>query len=366
MESDVLCKELKYTKVYEDIKSKITTYKMLSGTQLLGVRELMEHYNVSYNTVSKALKQLENENLIRREHGKGIFVEQKKYWDCIEKEHDIIGVIVTDMGIPFFNKIIRYIEMELANNGYDIIIRNSDFDSELESKIIGSLIERAVKGIIIVPTFDNNNARYLESVDGLAIPMMYLIRHKSSYNNNYIILDDYTGAFQAVDYLIKNGHKDIGYIGGEKIRSNDLRFNGFCDCIKSRGLQINPDWIAYGKFFEVESGYSTMKKLLQLPKLPTAIFCYTDSIVVGAMKACKEADLKIPDDISLIGYNDDDISALVEPQITTMSIPLKNICMLAVRNILDLIKNNNGQQTDLIQVKVPVTLIERQSVKLIR
>jgi len=362
MENDILSKELKYFKIYNDIKNKIITYKMPSGTQLLGVRELMQHYTVSYNTISKALKQLEKDNLIRREHGKGIFVEQKRHWNNIEKEPNTIGLIVTDMDIPFFNEIIRVIEMELSNAGYDIFIRNSDFNSELESNIINSFIERKVKGIIMVPTFDENNAGYLAGVDGIAVPIMYIIRHKYSYDNNYIVPDDYDGAFQAVDYLIKMGHRDIGYIGGEKIRPNDLRFKGYHDCMTSRGLQINDEWTAYGQFFEVESGFATMKKLLALPRLPTAFFCYTDSIVVGAMKACKEAGLRIPEDISMIGFNNDDITTLVEPQITTMSISLKNICRMAVRNILDLIDNSAGQ-SDYIQLKVPVTLIERQSVK---
>ena len=360
MHKSDISKELKYNKIFNEIKNKIVSYKLPPETQLLSVRELMAHYNSSYSTILRALKELEKYELIERKQGSGIYVKDSRYWNINNNVSNMIGIIVTDMNIPFFNRIISKLEYEFAELGYDILIRNSDFNSLLESEIIENFIERGVKGIVIVPTFDNKNAAYLESVDGSKVDIVYIIRGKK-YLCNYIVPDDYMGATQGVNYLIDKGHKKIGYIGGEKIRHNDERFRAFKDCLMRSRLELNPEWIKYEEFFEVKSGYKCMIEMLNSKVLPTAVFCYTDSIAIGAMKACKERGLSVPEDISVIGCNNDEISEIVEPQITTMSINIEAICRIATDNLINILKDKNNMEH--IQLKVPMELIERESVK---
>jgi DNA-binding LacI/PurR family transcriptional regulator len=158
------------------------------------------------------------------------------------------------------------------------------------------------------------------------------------------------------------GHTSIGYIAGEQVKNKDISFMAYKDCLNKYGLEYKDQWVIREKYFEVYSGYECMKKLLNSAELPTAIFCYTDSMAVGAMKACREKGLVIPEDISIIGCNNDDISQFVEPQIATIMNPVETICKFAVKAVHELI-NKNKSDNHLIQLKIPMEFIERKSVK---
>lgn len=364
--SDNLKKELKYITVYKDLREKILSYSLPPETQLLGVRDLMDHYSVSYATISKALEELEKFNLIKRVQGQGIFVEAKNAWDIEDQVRNLVGLIVTDMNIPFFRKIIKVVESELVDLGYDVIVRNSDFDSKREKEIVQSFINRGVKGIIMVPTFDEDDSEFLNSIDGNEIPIIYILRHKLNYDCNYVVPDDYLGVYRGIEYLIENNHEKIGYISGELIKDHDLRYKAYKNCLSDNNIDINEEWIIYNDHFEVDSGYEAFNKLVDKKiELPSAIFCYTDSMAVGAIKACKENNISVPDDISILSCNNDEISDLIEPAISTINIPIERICDMAVSQLNKIINNQEDKEV-LFQSKVSMKLIKRQSVKLIQ
>ncbi len=358
-----LKKELKYIKIYNDISENIKTYKLTVGMQLLGVRELMDYYGASYSTVMKALRRLEEDDHIETVQGKGIFVKNTVFDDS-SRENNLIGLIVTDMNIPFFSKIIQVIEGELVSRGYDVIIRNSDFNSMIEQDIIATFIERGVRGIIMVPTFDELDSEYLVSVDTKQVDIMYIIRKKHSYACNYVIPDDYSGGLQATEYLVSHGHRAIGYISGAPIRKNDRRFDAFSNVLHQHGIDFHPEWVLYGDQFEFACGYNSMKQILALEEKPTALVCYTDSIAVGAMKACREAGYSVPHDFSIVGYNNENITDLIEPSITTIENPISEICRLAVSTLVNRMQDNSLKHS-ISQTILPTRLIEKHSVRML-
>ena len=357
-----LSKELKYLKIFNEIKQEIVSGQIQPGTQLLGFREIMEHYTASYSTISKTLSELEKHGLITRRQGQGIFVAPRSTWEVQEADANFIGLIVTDMNIPFFNRIIRTIENEITSLKYHMVVRNSNFDSGRERQIIQEFIGQRFKGILLVPTFDEEDSSFLNDTDGKAIPLVYINRHKWNYECSFVVPDDYAGACDVMRYLFELGHRDIGYFSGERIRGRDLRYKGYAESLKLNDLQVNADWVFHGEHFEIESGYWCMSQLLSGKKLPTAIFCYSDNLAAGAMKACQEKGIGIPDAVSFIGCNDDEICRVIEPNLTTLADPIETICTLAVKTLLEFIKGfpSAGQP---LQLKVPMRLVRRQSVR---
>jgi LacI family transcriptional regulator len=353
---------LKYLRIYEDIKEKIISGHLNPREQLLPFRKLMEHYSSSYRTVAQALQELEKYNLITRTQGRGIFVTPRSRWDIEVDESKFIGLIVTEMNIPFFGRIIRVVENELGTLGYNVVVRNSEFDSNTEKSIVHEFVERGFHGILLVPTFDEKDTEYLQTLEQNTYPIIYLNRYKHGYECNYIVPDDYAGVQEAMHYLYEMGHRKIGYICGEKIRGKDFRFTSYSDFIKQKDLSLRQEWIVYGPFFEIESGYRCMKEILACNDTPTAVLCYSDSMAAGAMKACREKGLKLPRDMSFIGCNDDDISRIVEPDLTTLLDPIETITKLSIRSLLERIEDKTTLDQPL-QLRVPMKLLVRNSVQ---
>jgi len=357
-----LTKELKYLRIFNEIREEILNGKLPPGTQLLGFRELMVHYAASYSTVAKTLGELEQHGLITRRQGKGIFVAPRPSWRMGETESNFVGLIVTDMNIPFFNRIIHTVENEVTALRYHLVVRNTEFDSQRERQIVQEFIAQRFQGILLVPTFDEQDSDFLQSVDGKAIPIVYVNRHKWGYDCSYVVPDDYAGATAVMEYLFEMGHRDVGYFAGDKIVGRDLRFKAYEECLRLRGQQVNPEWILYAPWFEMEGGYACMNRLLQLRKRPTAVFCYSDAMAAGAMRACQEQGLRVPEDISLVGCNDDEVCRVMRPNLTTLANPIEQISSQVVRILFESMKSPPGQRVPL-QLKMPMRLVQRQSVR---
>ena len=353
---------LKYLRVYEDIKEKIVSGHLKANQQLLSFRQLMDFYQASYRTVAQALEELEKFGLISRTQGKGIFVEPRAGWGIEVDESRFIGLIVTEMNIPFFGRIIHVVENELAAIGYNVVVRNSEFNSEVEETIVHEFIDRGFHGILIVPTFDEKDSEYLQVLEKTAFPIIFVNRFKHGYDCSYIVPDDYAGVQAAMNYLYDMGHRRIGYISGEKIKGSDIRFTSYHDFIKQRNLPFRDEWVAHGPFFEIDSGFKCMNEILDSEQLPTAVFCYSDSMAAGAMKACRKKGLKIPEDMSFFGCNDDDISRIVDPNLTTLLNPIEKIAKLAAKSLIERIENPEDMEEPL-QLRVPMKVLPRDSIK---
>lgn len=357
-----LSKELKYRRIFDDIRQEIISGHLLPGTQLLGFRELMEHYAASYSTISRTLKELEASQLITRRQGKGIFVAPKGAWEAEAPDSNFFGLIVTDMNIPFFNRIIHTVESEVTSAQYHLVVRNSEFESARERQIIQEFIAQRFKGILLVPTFDEADAAYLKDVDGKTIPLVYLNRRKWSYECSYMVPDDYAGATEVMHYLFENGHQRIAYFSGKLNRGRDLRYRAYEECLKLAGLKVVSAWIVHGEHFEIESGYWCMNELLKMKNLPTAIFCYSDNLAAGAIRACQEKGIRVPQDMSFIGCNDDEICRVIRPNLTSLANPIESISSLAVRTLFDFVRAPAGEKAR-VQLKVPMHLIPRETVR---
>ena len=169
------------------------------------------------------------------------------------------------------------------------------------------------------------------------IPLVVLNREIQDAPIINILSDDRKGAYKAVSYLIEVGHKQIAIIEGKKgFKSSQERRDGFLQALIDHDIPINKDYIVEGKY-DLESGYKSMKKLLQLSMIPTAVFCSNDDMAVGAMKAITEQGLNVPGDISLLGFDDNAFSPFLSPALTTVKRPIEEISKEGAKKLLRLI-----------------------------
>ena len=173
--------------------------------------------------------------------------------------------------------------------------------------------------------------------------------------------DDKVGAYKATEYLIQNGHREIGLIEGKaEFRTTQRREEGFLMALTDYGLESNPDWIVNGNY-DLEGGYNAMRKLLVQQDLPTAIFSSNDDMAVGAMKAISELKLIIPDDISIIGFDDSMYAAYLSPALTPIKRPITDISAVGADLLLEKMTDIENDQPLLNYIKTE--LILRESVK---
>lgn len=193
------------------------------------------------------------------------------------------------------------------------------------------------------------------------IPFVVLNREIQGHKVTSVLTDDYKGAVEAVTYLIDSGHTRIGMIEGKKeFRSSHKRKRGYLDVLKSHHIEPDPRYIKPGNF-DLQSGYLSMSELLQLEDCPSAVFCANDDMAIGAMKAIHEKQLRVPEDVSLIGYDDNGISSYLSPALTTVKRPIEQVTRNGTRLLLEIIE---GKAREIGGIKsLPTELIIRQSVR---
>ncbi len=228
-----------------------------------------------------------------------------------------IGMIVTTSEAPYFAEIIHAVEEHCYRQGYSLFLCNTQNNPEKIRNHLEMLAKKRVDGILVMC------AEYTQdSLDLLAdfssIPMVVMDWGPNNQHTDIIQDHSFDGGYLATKYLIDNGHKDIGIIAGELIKTTaKTRYDGFVKAMQDAGLPINPNWIMEG-FFEPEDGYECMNKILTQEKLPTAVFCCNDVMALGAISAIGEKGLRVPEDISIIGYDNIHSSRFYSPPLTTI------------------------------------------------
>jgi len=175
-----------------------------------------------------------------------------------------------------------------------------------------------------------------------------------------VLCDAYRAARCAVDYLIGLGHKKIGYLGSTQQKYqvfNEHRYQGYLDALGDAGLPIDDAWVIDTPL-TTPGGYANMQEMMRHGHLPTAIFCGNDSVALGVMKALSEHDIAVPHDISIIGFDNIEMSAYSHPALTTIAIPTKELGRIAVKVMLDKLETSRSYP---LKVYLPFSLVERES-----
>ena len=267
---------------------------------------------------------------------------------------DLIGVVAPDISKPFFGTLISAIEDEAEKHGYSVLVSNSRGLRSKEVELITRLEDRHVDGLILMTNKSDDDgalATFLAKYDNV----MLLDEDVSGFVGPKVFVENEQGAWLATQYLIEAGHRNIAHIGGpEGLMSTKERLLGFTRAMCENGLAT--DRVLLGDHTR-EFGVAATEQLLNDSDMPTAIFAGSDFLALGVMQKVRERGLRVPQDISLLGFDDMPFAELLAPPLTTIRQPDQELGHRAFFALLGAI-NNQPPTTE----RLPTSLVERQSV----
>ena len=249
---------------------------------------------------------------------------------------NMIGLILPSVSNKYFADIAAVVISECRQKGYSAIVMDVSENEGFQKESIRSLAAREVDGLIIAPCGDDPSQ--LEMVDEMHFPVVLVDRYFEHSRLSYVTTNNYQGGMTAVRHLISNGHSRIACIQGvETSLPNRKRVEGYVSAMKEAGLDEHIR--VTGNDFSVQNGYVETRLLLNSSPRPTAIFALSNTIALGTFKAIKESGLKIPDDISLISFDDNVYLDYMEPPVTRIIQPVEDMAKLSVRILLGKIED---------------------------
>jgi DNA-binding LacI/PurR family transcriptional regulator len=247
-----------------------------------------------------------------------------------------IGVVISDIQNPFFGSVVRGIEKVTIKDDYTIILGNSDEDPEREKKLIAMLLEEGVAGIILVPT--NTDAESYSPLSASGTPLVVIDRRLPIPDLDMVLVNGAAGAELAVDHLVSLGHRRISFVGGMKHLSvMSERESGYLAALQKHHLPFIADYLSQGNNRQ-DGGYAAVCDLLSLSRPPTAILIANNMMTLGGLQAIHEMGLEIPDQVSLVGFDDMDWAASLRPPLTVVAQPAYEMGETAARLLLERIR----------------------------
>ncbi|MBC1559400.1 LacI family DNA-binding transcriptional regulator [Listeria booriae] len=278
--------------------------------------------------------------------------------NMVTNRTNTIGMIVPEVTDPFFSQMVKGAEDYLNAHDYMILLCNSSQDSTREDLYVEELLHRAVDGLIIAsPNILASNV--FTQLESMRKPYILLDRKRHHREEGNIYIDDYEGGYMATEHLVSLGHRKIGIItSDDSFYSVEERLQGYQACLKKHHLPISPDWIMEGDQ-TMAGGYNATKKLLAATDI-TALFVTNDQMAVGAYRAALELGITIPDDLSIVGFDDIELAEYMAPTLTTVRQPIYAIGQTAADYLLKAIQNPNEKMANQ---KMPLELIVRESAR---
>ncbi|GAA0484689.1 MULTISPECIES: HTH-type transcriptional repressor PurR [Tatumella] len=328
------------------------------------IKDVAKRAGVSTTTVSHVINQTR-------------FVAEttrKAVWEAIKELHyspsavarslkvnntKTLGLLSTSLEAPYFAEIVEAIEKKCFEHGYTLILGNAHNDLQKQRAYLSMMARKRVDGLLVLcAEYPQELLDMLE--ENRNIPMVVMDWGMSRGDFTDTVLDNaFRGGYMAGRYLIERGHRDIGCIPGQMERNTGGgRLAGFLKALEEAGITHCEEWTVQGDF-EPESGYLAMQKILAQPRLPTAVFCGGDIMAMGAICAADEQGLRVPQDISIIGYDNVRNARYFTPALTTIHQPKSELGEKALDMLLDRIVNKREEPQT---IEVYPSLIERRSV----
>jgi LacI family transcriptional regulator len=316
---------------------------------------------VSYSTVSRVLNDFDfvkgstREKVLEAAERLG-YVANIQARSLAGGSTQIIGLLVPGLDNGYISEIVSGIDQELAQSDYDMMLYTTHRYQGKESLYVKTIANGLVDGLILIVPHNANN--FLEALPRQDFPYVLVDQIDNVYNSTTVDSTNWQGAYDATSYLIKLGHKRIGFIMGHpQLNSARERFDGYRAALQHHRIAYDGALVIEGDYL-TQSGYSGAQRLLSLPNRPTAIFASNDLSAFGVLDAIHEAGLHIPGDISVIGFDDIPLASLAYPKLTTVRQPLVQIGQVAVRLLIEKLEN---PEKEARRVTLATELIVRDS-----
>jgi DNA-binding LacI/PurR family transcriptional regulator len=269
-----------------------------------------------------------------------------------------IGLIIPDVANPFFAEISRKVEDRGRELGFNLLMCNTDNNPETEEMYLSLLKQKSVDGIIIGTT--TKNSTLLKELLEENFPVALIAQDIPELVIDAVTVDDFLGGYQATSHLVSLGHKKIAIMLGNLSRSSDkYRLQAYRQVLEKNDLGYDEKLVIYTDY-SMEDAKRAALELLNSPERPTAIFACFDSLAIGVYQAAKELGLNIPNDLSVVGFDNTILASIVDPPLTTIAQPIDEMG----RQVMDLlIREIKGEKTTKQRVILPPELIIRKSTK---
>lgn len=277
-----------------------------------------------------------------------------------KQKTNTIGVIVPDFTNYFCSTILSSIEESASEYGYNLIVCNIAENLDKELKYLQAVQEMRVDGIIIM--HQKTDERILSFIESASMPILFSCVRSPLPDRFSVLINDYQAAWDATEYLIGLGHRRIAFLGGdlEDVTSGQSRYQGYLDALSKAGIPLNPDFVKFGNYKQ-ESGRIRMKEILEqgAGERPTVVFAASDDMAVGAMNCILDYGLRIPEDISIMGFDDSLIAKAVRPMLTSMHQPARELGRTSLEYLHNLIEDRG--QPCCKEIYLPHRIMERAS-----
>lgn len=314
-----------------------------AGVSITTVSRVMNNnYPVSRDTrekVEKAVKKLNfNPSYLAR--------------SLIIKKTEVIGIVVPSITNMFFTTVVKGIQQICKSLGYTTLLSDSEGDGQEEMNCVKKLLSRQVDGIIIIdPNTDNMVNDYYQGI-AEAIPLVFVNGCNEGLQYNFVLNDQKTGAVQALEFLIELGHRDIAFIRGHQSYSYDIKEEVYREIMKKNCFDVKDNYIInIGEGNNVETADNTMKVIYSMFREEhniTAFFACNDLMAVGALNACKKAGIKVPEEVSIVGFDNIMLSELSEPKLTTVDQNMLELGRKAADMLIDMIEHERSHSKKLV------------------
>jgi len=286
------------------------------------IKDIAEKLNISPSTVSRALKDHPDINPKTRKTVKEIakqynYIPNRIAQSLLQNKSYIIGVIIPEIVHHFFSSVISGIENVAHEKGFNVMLCQSKESYEMELKNVETLLSSHIDGMLISITKETKDFTHLENLQEMGIPIAFFDRIAEEIDCDRIIVDDFGGGYKATEHLINQGCKQIAHLYSPlDLLIGRNRYNGYIKAMEDNNMPIYDEYLIFCDTYE-KAIFET-KKLIDLPSPPDGIFCGNDETAIGAMKAIKINELKIPKDIAVIGFTNSYISTISDPELSTV------------------------------------------------
>jgi LacI family transcriptional regulator len=337
-----LCLQLK-----NSILELITNGVYKKGDKIPSERDLCEKYGVSRATTRGAMLALAQEGYIVRRSGSGSFVNEGSGADQRHAGRSgNIGFVRCQHGVYphqmkqdyIYSDILEGIHRELSTTDSHLLFSYVlESDDELPESFVALM--RKIDGLILGEV---RNERFYEKVRKFGVPLVLINPNIDYFDSDSVDTDNVYGAFRAVEYLIALGHRQIAFINGRtQTRHAAERLLGYRNALEKHDIPFSSDLVSGGTSWQMETGYSAMSALLEKNRAISAVFAASDALAVGAISAVKQAGRRVPEDISVMGFDDMIIASHCQPPLSTVRVDRQEMGRAAVRRIVQIIRNTN-------------------------
>ncbi|MDC6366192.1 MULTISPECIES: LacI family DNA-binding transcriptional regulator [Flavobacteriaceae] len=333
------------------------------------IYDLAKELNYSPSTISRALN---NHKSISKKTIKIIkeAAEQMGYRPnhlaagLRNNKSNTIGILISRINRPFISSLISGIEETARKAGYNVLISQSNDNYENEISNSNALYDSRITGLIVSLSMETVNMEHFQKFVDKGIPLVFVDRVPDSFNSYKVVIDNYTAGYSATKHLIEQGCTRIAHFAGAQHRNIYAeRKKGYLDALKEYGLPLEDELIVYFKSLSFEEGTKATKKLLDMPNPPDGIFSANDTAAVSVIMCAKKMGVDVPNELAVIGFNDDPISSIVQPPLSTVTHPASKMGAISARRIINHSAQNYDADLSEVTVLGTEVIVRESSIK---